>query len=182
VRSTVLSVTTLVLHMLCRGLDNAGKTTTVKKLCGEDISTVSPTLGFQIRTVHKNGYALNVWDVGGQKSLRSYWRNYFEKTDALVWVIDSMDVARMGDCADELHKLLKEERLAGATLLVLANKQDAPGSIPVQEIERKHLRLNDLAGDRHWNVYESSAVSGKGLDEAFTWLINDVSKRLFLLD
>ena len=30
------------------------------------------------------GYKLNLWDVGGQKSLRTYWRNYFEQTDALV--------------------------------------------------------------------------------------------------
>ena len=31
------------------------------------------------------GYKLNLWDVGGQKSLRTYWRNYFEQTDALVF-------------------------------------------------------------------------------------------------
>ena len=33
---------------------------------------------------HKN-YQLNVWDVGGQKTIRAYWRNYFEKTDGLIW-------------------------------------------------------------------------------------------------
>ena len=32
-------------------------------------------------------YKLNIWDVGGQKTLRSYWRNYFEATDGLVWVV-----------------------------------------------------------------------------------------------
>ena len=32
------------------GLDNAGKTTILKKLNGEDIMTVSPTLGFNIKT------------------------------------------------------------------------------------------------------------------------------------
>ncbi len=25
--------------------------------------------------------------MGGQKTLRSYWRNYFEATDGLVWVV-----------------------------------------------------------------------------------------------
>src|SRR4051812_35778873 len=33
-----------------RGLDNAGKTTILKKLNGEDITTVSPTLGFNIKS------------------------------------------------------------------------------------------------------------------------------------
>lgn len=69
------------------------------------------------------GYRLNVWDVGGQHSLRSYWRNYFETTDALIWVVDSSDRLRLDDCREELSKLLVEERLVGATLLVLANKQ-----------------------------------------------------------
>lgn len=32
------------------GLDNAGKTTILKKLNGEDISSISPTLGFNIKT------------------------------------------------------------------------------------------------------------------------------------
>ena len=32
------------------------------------------------------GYKINVWDVGGQKTLRSYWRNYFEATDGMIWV------------------------------------------------------------------------------------------------
>jgi ADP-ribosylation factor-like protein 2 len=40
-----------------------------------------------------------VWDVGGQRSLRPYWRNYFERTDALVWVVDSADARRLADTA-----------------------------------------------------------------------------------
>jgi GTPase SAR1 family protein len=48
-------------------------------------------------------------DVGGQKTLRSYWRNYFEKTDALIWVVDATDRLRIDDCREELHGLLQEE-------------------------------------------------------------------------
>lgn len=54
-------------------------------------------------------FKLNMWDVGGQKSLRSYWRNYFECTDGLVWVVDSADKRRLDDCKSELHVLLQEE-------------------------------------------------------------------------
>lgn len=134
-------------------MDNAGKTTILKKFNGEPIDTISPTLGFNIKTLeHKGnlimthqdeiinkifltGYTLNMWDVGGQKSLRSYWRNYFESTDGLVWVVDSADRMRMDACREELNILLQEERLAGATLLVLANKQDLPGALSAQEIK-----------------------------------------------
>lgn len=91
------------------GLDNAGKTTIVKRIMGEDVTTVSPTLGFIIKTIDYEGYKLNIWDVGGQKTLRSYWRNYFEKTDALIWVVDATDRLRIDDCRAELHGLLQEE-------------------------------------------------------------------------
>lgn len=48
-------------------------------------------------------------DVGGQKTLRSYWKNYFEKTDTLVWVVDATDRLRIDDCRYELAGLLLEE-------------------------------------------------------------------------
>ena len=38
-------------------------------------------------------------------------------------------------CRDELHGLLKEEKLVGATLLILANKQDLHGALPAAQIK-----------------------------------------------
>ncbi|CAK0827161.1 unnamed protein product [Prorocentrum cordatum] len=64
------------MRLLMLGLDNAGKTTILKKFNGEPVDTVSPTLGFNIKTLEYEGYKLNVWDVGGQKTIRSYWKNY----------------------------------------------------------------------------------------------------------
>ena len=51
----------------------------MKRINGEDTSTVSPTLGFNIKTMQFHDGRLNIWDVGGQKTLRSYWRNYYEQ-------------------------------------------------------------------------------------------------------
>lgn len=112
----------------------------MKKFLGEDISTISPTFGFNIRTVEHKGWVrnkatvytmytyflfhfrlnLNIWDVGGQRSLRSYWRNYFECTDGVVWVVDSADRTRMEDCRAELHSLLVQE-VHGISLISLNN-------------------------------------------------------------
>lgn len=50
------------------GLDNAGKTTIVKRINGEDISTVSPTLGFNIKTMEYNGCVAVIW-LSGQSDL-----------------------------------------------------------------------------------------------------------------
>ena len=43
-----------------------------------------PTQGFNIKSLQQEGFKLNVWDIGGQKAIRPYWKNYYENTDALV--------------------------------------------------------------------------------------------------
>ena len=136
--------------------------------------------GFNIKTLDHRGFKLNIWDVGGQKSLRSYWRNYFEATDGLIWVVDSADRRRMEDCKRELHTLLAEERLLGATLLVFANKQDLPGSLSMEEIGTV-LELEKIKS-HHWQIVGCSAVTGENLLGGVDWLIDDISKRIFTLD
>ncbi|KAJ4141572.1 ADP-ribosylation factor-like protein 2 [Fusarium equiseti] len=166
------------MRILMLGLDNAGKTTIVKKLMGEDVNTVSPTLGFIIKTIDYEGYKLNIWDVGGQKTLRSYWRNYFEKTDALIWVVDATDRLRIQDCRDELQGLLLEERLAGASLLVFANKTDVEGCMTEAEI-LSELQLESIRTHR-WHILPCSAMTGTNLKEGLSWVVEDAKRRLFL--
>ncbi|KAK2169610.1 hypothetical protein LSH36_8g01119 [Paralvinella palmiformis] len=125
-------------------------------------------------------YKLNIWDVGGQKSLRSYWRNYFESTDGLIWVVDSADRRRMQDCKRELDALLLEERLGGATLLVFANKQDLPGALSAAEI-KEALDLDNIKS-HHWLIQDCSAVTGDNLLLGMDWIIKDISSRIFTMD
>lgn len=73
-------------RILVLGLDNGGKTTILKKLSEEDISHIMPTQGFNVKSLQVDGFKLNMWDIGGQKTIRPYWRNYYEQTDALVGV------------------------------------------------------------------------------------------------
>ncbi|XP_078389131.1 ADP-ribosylation factor-like protein 2 [Cetorhinus maximus] len=167
-------------RLLMLGLDNAGKTTILKKFNGEDIDTISPTLGFNIKTLEHRNFKLNIWDVGGQKSLRSYWRNYFESTDGLIWVVDSADRLRLEDCKRELSVLLQEERLAGATLLVFANKQDLPGALTSDAI-KDALDLESIK-THHWCIRDCSAVTGENLLLGIDWLMDDISCRIFTAD
>ncbi|OJD30117.1 adp-ribosylation factor family protein [Diplodia corticola] len=166
------------MRILMLGLDNAGKTTIVKKIMNEDVNSVSPTLGFIIKTIEYEGYKLNIWDVGGQKTLRTYWKNYFEKTDTLIWVVDSTDRERTDDCRRELKGLLLEERLMGASLLVFKNKSDVPGSMSDDEI-RQGLELDSIATHK-WTIMACSGMTGQNLEEGLRWVIQDARDRLFL--
>jgi hypothetical protein len=72
--------------------------------------------------------------AAGQKAIRPYWRNYFDQTDALVYVIDCSDRRRIDETGGELQELLQEERLAGVPLLVFANKQDLLNAMKEDEV------------------------------------------------
>ena len=165
------------MRILFLGLDNAGKTTILKGLKGEDVMSTSPTLGFEISTITYGKYLLNIWDVGGQRTLRPYWRNYFEQTDVLVWVVDSGDRLRMEDCREELHALLQEQRLAGASLLVFANKQDITGSMSDAEIKAA-LDLPEIRS-HHWKIQPCSAVTGENVQTGLEWAVSDVAQRVY---
>ncbi|CAE6391270.1 unnamed protein product [Rhizoctonia solani] len=160
-----------------KGLDNAGKTTILKRLKGQDVMSTSPTLGFEISTITYGKYLLNIWDVGGQRTLRPYWRNYFEQTDVLVWVVDSGDRLRMENCREELHALLQEQRLAGASLLVFANKQDITGSMSDAEI-KEALDLPSIRS-HHWKIQPCSAVTGENVQAGLEWAVSDVAQRVY---
>jgi len=64
-----------------------------------------------------------VWDLGGQTSIRPYWRCYYPNTQAIIYVVDSSDTERIGTSAEEFHAILDEEELKDALILVYANKQ-----------------------------------------------------------
>ncbi|KAF6256133.1 ARF-like GTPase [Scenedesmus sp. NREL 46B-D3] len=159
-------------RILVLGLDNAGKTTILKKLSDEDISTIMPTQGFNIKSLMHDGFKLNVWDIGGQKSIRPYWRNNFDSTDALVYVIDSADRKRIDECGVELAQLLEEEKMNGVPVLVLANKQDLLAALSADDIAES-LNLF-LIRDRPWQIQGCSAKDGAGLQEGMEWLVKQV--------
>ena len=140
----------------------------MKRLCGQPIDKIEPTLGFSIETLeYDDKYQLHLWDIGGQSSIRAYWRNYFEKTDGLVWVVDTGDHHRMELVRHELQQLLQQERLAGATLLVLANKQDVPNAMTAAEVTsalqlKEHIQYEN----RHWAIFGCSAVTAPARNAA----------------
>merc|ERR1711871_1797074 len=136
-------------RILMLGLDNSGKTSILKRLSDEDITHIMPTQGFNIKSLMHEGFKLNVWDIGGQKSIRPYWRNYFDQTDALIYVIDSADRRRMEETGVELGQLLEEEKLAEVPVLIFANKQDLMNALSAEEIS-EGLSLSSLPRTRNW--------------------------------
>ncbi|CAF4908561.1 unnamed protein product [Rotaria sp. Silwood1] len=163
------------LRILLLGLDNAGKTTLLKVLASEDITNITPTQGFNIKSVQSTGFKLNVWDIGGQRKIRPYWRNYFENTDVLIYVIDSSDRKRFDETNQELFELLEEEKLHDVPLLVFANKQDLLNAAKASDIT-DGLSLHQIR-DRPWQIQGCSAYTKEGVKEGLEWVSKTVTKK-----
>ena len=150
------------------GLDAAGKTTILYKLkLGQGVSTI-PTVGFNVETVTFKNVKFNVWDVGGQDKIRPLWRHYYAGTQALIFVVDASDRDRIEEAKNELNKIISDQAMKDAILLVFANKNDIEGAMDSHEVIEK-LELTKLK-DRTWHVQSSCAISGDGLIDGLTWL------------
>ncbi|KAM7161471.1 ADP-ribosylation factor-like protein 3 [Macrochelys suwanniensis] len=163
------------LRIVLLGLDNAGKTTLLKCLASEEVSTITPTQGFNIKSVHSHGFKLNVWDIGGQRAIRPYWKKYLGNTDMLIYVIDSADKKRFEETGQELAELIEDESLTGVPLLVFANKQDLASAAPAAEIA-EGLNLPTYR-DRQWQIQACSALSGEGVQDGMNWICSQITSR-----
>ena len=157
--------------------------------------TTIPTIGFNVETVeyaqacalrlrsvspdsallllrYKN-ISFTVWDVGGQDKIRPLWRHYYQNTQGLIFVVDSNDKDRVGEAHDELHRMLSEDELREAIVLVFANKQDLPNAMSVAEVTDK-LGLHSLR-NRKWYIQATCATSGEGLFEGLDWLSANIA-------
>mmetsp|Transcript_35821 Transcript_35821/g.34858 ORF Transcript_35821/g.34858 Transcript_35821/m.34858 type:complete len:162 (+) Transcript_35821:32-517(+) len=143
--------------VLILGLDNAGKTTILKTFAEEEITSIMPTKGFNVKQMNYQGFKLSVWDIGGQREIRDYWQMFFEGTDALIYIVDSSDEMRLKESTEELQQLLVEEKLLNKPVLVFANKQDLQFALDAEHVMAS-LKLMEIK-DRNWNIQACSAVT-----------------------
>ena len=131
--------------VLFLGLDNAGKSTLLFQLKDKSFRDTVPTVGLNVEQIQYRGLSLTLWDVSGQAT--RLWKHYFDKINAIIFVVDSADKERLEKAQEELHRVIQDEELAAAPVLVFANKQDVPGAMSEQEVYEQ-LRLSEVSEAR----------------------------------
>ena len=95
-----------------------GKTTILYKVKFNAQIHTLPTIGFNVETVSPSrGVTFTVWDVGGQYKIRALWKYYYAGSSGLFYAIDSTDVERITESAQELHNILADENMHGILLI-----------------------------------------------------------------
>ncbi|CAL6107365.1 ADP-ribosylation_factor [Hexamita inflata] len=165
------------IRILMIGLDAAGKTTIIKKLNIGEVIVSIPTINFIIEKVEYKNIRFTMWDVGGQDVVRPLWVQFYQNTVAIIFVVDSTtkDPLRIQDTRDELQKLMTEDQLKDAALLVFANKQDLPQAMSLSDLSEK-LELNSYI-NREQHIQACCAKTGEGLQQGFEWLSTILNER-----
>ena len=150
------------------GVQNAGKTTILYKLALGQLVNTKPTIGSNVEEISYNNLAFKAWDLGGQSSMRTVWDAYYAASDAIIYVVDSVDTSLFEESKTELFKLLEHEELKNSVLLVYANKQD--DSRAKDPLELSQIYGLDSINTHTWHIQKCSAKSGEGLLDGFKWL------------
>lgn len=126
---------------------------------------------------------LNMWDVGGQRFLRTLWQNYYSTCHGVIFIVDttlhlssneranmvaspvsnteeleSATRARYDESYGILRKLLHEKKLDGVPFLVLGNKADVEGHLTEAQLQDA-LRLDDIASEAVFYATNGDAPS-----------------------
>ncbi|KAI9361893.1 ADP-ribosylation factor family-domain-containing protein [Pilaira anomala] len=165
-------------YVLIIGLDNAGKTTLLERIksifmgvAGLDPDKIAPTVGLNIGKVDIKSSRINFWDLGGQRDLQSIWERYYTECHAIVFVVDSTDPIRLEECRDTFEKMITNDAVEGVPVLMLANKQDVPGALRVEEVKEVFNKIAVKLGARDSRVLPVSALEGNGVEDAIDWLV-----------
>ncbi|NXK74031.1 ARL10 protein, partial [Amazona guildingii] len=143
-------------QVLVLGLDGAGKSSVLHYICNQTARKhFTPTQGFNCTQLSIEGLEMELLEVGGSQNLRAYWPHYVSHAHVLVFVVDSVDRARLATARQELHMLLAIE--PQLPLVVLANKQDKSDAMSTAELWEE-LALHTLSEQRELFLLPTSAT------------------------
>ncbi|KAI8046704.1 hypothetical protein M5D96_002917 [Drosophila gunungcola] len=125
-------------------------------------------------TLTINNYKVQLWDINGELKNRQIWPNYYQKAKVLIFVLDSKDALRLSEARCVLCDVLMHQELNKAPLLIVSNKKDTSGSLPVSTVIDL-MGLERLQG-RDWSIKECSMQTGAGIPEIMDWITNKIDK------
>ena len=164
--------------ILILGLDSAGKTTLSRYLrFGEFQDNTVPTIGQNIDTFKVENWTITAIDVAGQQNFRFLWESHYHGSSAIIFVIDSADFDRLPEAKQILRKhVFDNPFLEKVPVLIMANKQDLPGSIEAPLLVQL-LDLHNQFLDRTFSIFDCSILYGGGITESFEWLVNQLENQ-----
>ena len=131
-------------NILLFGIDRAGKTALAYAIATSEIKqNLTPTLGLNVSNLILRDLKFKIYDVPGQKSLRSTWMKASSMCGILIFVLDTSDKERFDEAFLEFEKLIKSPSTQGKPLLICFNKMDLQESRLNLPLAKEKLKIMD---------------------------------------
>lgn len=157
--------------LLFLGLSNAGKSTLLNFLINQEFrDDLDLTMGANVDNFSTKFFNYNCIDLAGQKTFRVFWNTNIAFASAVIFVIDSVNFAELGEVREELVNLSEFIRQSNSkkTVLLLANKYDLPEALDFEKL--KQILDVENIGFENYNLFNVSIKTKLNLRDAFSWL------------
>ncbi len=133
------------------------------------------TIGIDFKTktlnINNQEIKLKIWDTAGQERFRNITTQYYKGADGIVLIYDVTDDASYEKIRDWMEQILSNTKREDIGLVLLGNKCDMEPRAVTEE------QGNKMAEELKVSYFETSALTGQGINEAFNELTRDIMKR-----
>ena len=153
------------------GLDNAGKSALLHVLKTDRVTQTRPTIHPHSEELKMGNLVLNTYDLGGHETARKIWKDYFPAVNAILFLVDSVDVKRFPEAYKELNDILETPELVNIPIAILGNKIDMAGAVSIEELKAA-LHYDELMAkeNRPMEVFMTSVTKKIGFSAALEWI------------
>ena len=166
--------------ILTLGESGVGKTCILRrfvenKFLKNHLATIG--IDFRAKTIPINGYEvkLKIWDTAGEERFRNITNQYYKGADGIILVFDLTNFDTMNKIRDWYNQIKNNTSSNDIGLVLVANKSDLKREVSNEEC------LN-LSKELNIKLYETSALTGEGVNEIFEYITQEIINKKNYLD
>ena len=162
--------------ILTIGESGVGKTCILRRFVeNKFLKNHLATIGIDFKTknliINNKEIKLKIWDTAGQERFRNIATQYYKGADGIVLVYDVTDDGSFEKIRDWMAQIQANAEKDDLGLVLLGNKCDVEPRVVTEE------QGNKMAEELHISYFETSALTGQGIKEAFEQLARDIMKK-----
>ena len=166
----------ITFKILTIGESGVGKTCVLRRFVeNKFLKNHLATIGIDFKTktlnINNQEIKLKIWDTAGQERFRNITTQYYKGADGIVLVYDVTDEASYEKIRDWMEQIVANTQQEDIGLVLLGNKCDMEPRNVTEEMGKK------MAEELKVSYFETSALNGIGIKEAFEQLTRDIMKK-----
>ena len=162
--------------ILTIGESNVGKTCILRRFVENKFSKIHlSTIGIDYRTKSLHVYGkevkLKIWDTAGQERYHNITSQIYKGADGILLVYDVTEESSFIKIKDWMEQIITNIGGDDISIILVGNKCD------IQERAISKESGQEMANSLKVNYYETSALNGTGINEAFEGLTKEIMKK-----